>query len=230
MKPEEIHLSDLQRILIGEIPAVFFLELILRALVIYLLLIGSMRLMGKRMSAQIGRNEMAAVVSLAAAVGIPLMNPDRGLLPPVLIAIVIVIFQVIIAKITTVSQAAEAISQDDLSTLVKDGVMNLKEMQSSRISRDRVFAQLRSLQQMNLGMVKRLYIEANGLFSLVTHQEPKTGLSLIPGWDEEFNAKMPVSQTFCACRTCGTLAEKHLQQTITRCPNCKDSYWVDAVE
>jgi len=81
MKPEEIHLKDWLRILIGEEPISFLLELIIRAAVVYLVLMLSMRLMGKRMSSQLSRNELATLVSLAAAVGVPMMAPDRGLLP-----------------------------------------------------------------------------------------------------------------------------------------------------
>src|SRR4051794_17099270 len=77
MKPEKIHPDDWLRILVGEVPATYFIELIIRAAVVYLILMVSMRLMGKRMSSQLSRNELAALVSLAAAVGIPMMSPDR---------------------------------------------------------------------------------------------------------------------------------------------------------
>jgi hypothetical protein len=90
MQPEEIHLSDWSRILLGEVPASFFIEVVLRAAFLYLLLIISMRLMGKRMSAQLSRNERISIVSLAAAIGVPLQAPDRGLLPAFVIAVAVI--------------------------------------------------------------------------------------------------------------------------------------------
>lgn len=229
MKPEELSLSDFNRILIGEIPAFFFIELIFRAFLIYALLIVSMRLMGKRMSAQISRNEMAAVVSLAAAVGIPLMNPDRGILPPVVITIVIIIFTNVVSRRTSRSEHFESLTQDDLDVLIVDGVLNLPKMERTRISKERISAQLRSLGILHLGMVNRFYIEANGMFSLVKEQEPRPGLSIIPDVDPEF-AKKKLNKTdqFVCCH-CGTLAKTLISTIRTACPNCKAIQWAPAV-
>lgn len=229
MKPDEIQFWDLQRIFIGEIPAIFFIELIFRCLFIYFLLIFSMRMMGKRMSTQIGRNEMAAVVSLAAAVGIPLMNPDRGLLPGAIIAVVIIIMQRFISKLTINNETLESVTQDDLSILVKDSVMDLSKMKKNRISRARLVAQLRSLGIRNLGMVDRLYLESNGMFSLVKREEEQPGLSLIPAFDTAFQAQMRVDKNRCACYACGRLHDSAYFNTPLRCENCGASHWAEVV-
>ena len=229
MKPDEIKLSDLQRILVGDVPAFFYIEVILRAAFIYILLMVSMRLMGKRMASQISRNEMAAVVSLAAAVGIPLMNPDRGVLAALIISVIIVVFQLFIAWRSSRNEKFEALTQGNLETLVADGVMVLDAMRRSRISRDRLFAQLRNLRQKNLGSVKRLYLEANGLFSLVEEKEPQPGLSIIPEFDVEFNHKMNVKVDRCVCYHCGFLETQSVKNERIPCTNCGEMKWVDAV-
>src|ERR1700710_2654351 len=120
MKKEQIHLSDWQRILMGEVPAVFYIELIIRALLIYLILMVSMRAMGKRMSAHLSRNELAALVSLAAAVGVPMMAPNRGILPAMVIAVVVIGIQRIIADRAAKNQSFEKISQGNVSVLIAD--------------------------------------------------------------------------------------------------------------
>jgi len=229
MKPEELKLSDLQRILIGEIPPMFFVELIFRAAILYIVLILGMRLMGKRMASQIGRNEMAAVVSLAAAVGIPLMNPDRGLLPGILIVLVIVIFTVIISKISSRNETFEAITQDDLSVLLTDGVMDLAAMKKNRVTRERLFSQLRMLQKTHLGTVKRVYMEANGLFSIVDEHESIPGLSIIPHTDQEFFLKKLTETDNFACNNCGKIGEGLIASAWTHCKNCGAVDWKNAV-
>lgn len=80
MQPQDIHFSDWQRILFGEVPITYLFELLIRAIAVYFILMVSIRAMGKRMSSQLSRNELAALVSLAAAVGIPMMAPERGVL------------------------------------------------------------------------------------------------------------------------------------------------------
>src|ERR1700712_4738964 len=90
MKKQEIHITDWLRIVMGEVPPGFYLELVIRSALIFLLLMVAMRFMGKRMSGLLSRNELVAMVSLAAAIGTPLTTPDRGILPAVIIAIVVV--------------------------------------------------------------------------------------------------------------------------------------------
>lgn len=90
MKPEDIKWGDWARVWMGEVPPSFLLEAVLRTLFLFLLLIIGMRIFGKRMAAQLTRIEMIGLFSLAAAIGVPLQAPDRGLLPAVIIAIVVV--------------------------------------------------------------------------------------------------------------------------------------------
>lgn len=226
MKEYEIMLSDLQRILVGEVPLSFYLEVILRTAMIYLILMISMRLMGKRMSSQLSRNEMAAVASLAAAVGVPLMNPDRGLLPAVVIAAVIIVFQVGIAKIATKSKKFESVTQDKYNMIVKDGVLNIDAMLVARVSRDRVFAQLRGEGITNLGSVKRLYFEASGTFSLLKTVKPVPGLSIIPKWDNGFSRKIQLPSIELLCGNCGNFKPKVVAGD---CQNCGKNDWIPAM-
>lgn len=230
MKPEDIHLNDLYRIIVGEMPAIFYVELVLRSLFIYIVLISSMRLMGKRMASQIGRTEMATVASLAAAVGIPLMNPDRGLLAGLVIAITIVTLQVWLARRSARSQKFEALSQDKIALLVSDGIMDLAEMKKNRITRQRVFAQLRTSKQLHLGNVKRLYLEANGLFSLLENKEPQPGLSIIPERDLEFVARHTSKTDLMACGLCGYVDSTKTFTPHDNCPLCTTTDWKPAVK
>jgi uncharacterized membrane protein YcaP (DUF421 family) len=228
MKPEEIHLTDLYRILIGEVPPSFYIELLIRTIIIYAILMISMRLMGKRMSAQLGRNEMAALVSLAATIGVPLQAPDRGLIPAVLIALVIICFQIAIAKYATVNQRFEQLTQDEFSILVKDSRMNLDEMVRTRISRERLFAQLRSSEISHLGMIKRLYLEANGSFTLVKNTDSIPGLNILPEKDPEYSKAIHQATDYRSCNICGNI-EKGQVQDDAICSHCNNKNWIAAV-
>lgn len=112
MKPDDIKITDWMRILFGDTPYEFLIEVIIRILFIYILLVLTMRFMGRRMEAMISRNELIAMVSMAAAIGIPMLTPDRGLLPAVVIAVVVITIQRVIAYITTRSASKENIILD----------------------------------------------------------------------------------------------------------------------
>ncbi|MEJ7560620.1 MAG: YetF domain-containing protein [Pedobacter sp.] len=229
MKEFEIKFSDIHRILIGDVPYHFYLEVIFRVAFIYLILMVSLRLMGKRMSTQLGRNEMAAVTSLAAAIGVPLMSPDRGLLPAVVIAAVIITFQILIAKKASTNKKFESFTQDKYNMLVKDGVLDTKAMMSTRVSRDRVFSQLRSESISNLGEVKRLYFEAGGSFSILAAENPKPGLSVLPEWDVDMSSDMHQSVDQEICGYCGYQDPGPVAAKEKVCGNCQHKDWVSAV-
>ncbi|WP_420149189.1 DUF421 domain-containing protein [Spirosoma sp.] len=228
MKKEDIHLYDWQRILFGEVPGIFYVEILIRAAAIYLLLVLSMRLMGRRMASQLSRNEMAAMISMAAAIGVPILDANRGLLPAYIIAAVVVLTQRIVSYWTAKNQRFEAISQGDNSALIEDAVMQLDAMKEARITRELLFAQLRSSGLIHLGHVKRLYMEANGAFTLIEESKPKPGLSVLPEWDTDFVNRQEKAPDQYVCYHCGTLQPKADQTQA--CPTCGRNQWIPALK
>ncbi len=98
-------------------------------------------------------------------------------------------------------------------------VLQLAALEHAVLSQEQVFAQLRGEGLEHLGQVHRLYMEANGTFSLVQAEAPRPGLSLLPGQDEEFRKLQPVATGQVACRVCGQVvaASPHGPQS---CPGC----------
>ncbi|RFZ84405.1 DUF421 domain-containing protein [Mucilaginibacter terrenus] len=228
MQPDQIKLEDWKRILIGDVPSSFFLELVIRSIIIFLLLLFSMRLMGKRMSGLLSRNELVAMVSLAAAVGIPLTAPDRGILPAFIIALVVVFIQRWISARAMSNSDFEQFALGKMDVLVKDGVIDLKRMEKVRVSRERLVAQLRSQGVKQLGTVKRLFMEANGSFTLIRTENSTPGLTLLPHWDKEFNDRLKHHQELTTCENCGLTIKT--EEKPEKCPHCGSHDWTTAVE
>lgn len=229
MKPYEIHLTDWLRILVGEVPASFYIELFIRASIIYVLLLIAIRFMGKRMSGQLSRNDLAAMVSLAGAIGVPLQAPDRGIVPAVIIAVVVVVIARWIGAKSYKNQNFEKFSQGNISVLVKDSVLDLKVMKKARMPRERLVAQLRSKSVKQLGSVKRFYMEASGSFTLIEEEEPKPGLSILPRWDKDYTDRFKKSKEIKVCQSCG-FTQKEPFDNKSKCSNCGDVAWTEAVE
>ena len=227
MNPEEIKWNDWQRILIGEAPGSFYLEIIIRTVFVFLLLIVSMRLLGRRMAARTSRIELVALFSLAAAIGVPLQAPERGLLPAIVIALVVVLIGRVVASLAFKDPKFEHSVVDEYTILVKDGVLQMGEMKKTRITLERLLALLRGKSIRHLGEIERVYFEANGSFSLVKKDHPKPGLAVIPVTDKEFLDEQPPADEN-VCRTCGS-AEKQSNRN-GKCANCGDSKWVSAIQ
>ena len=227
MDKEEIYFTDLTRMFIGEVPAIFFVEAFIRILFVYFLLVVSMRLMGNRMSALLTRNELVAMVVLAAAIGIPVLSPERGLIPAIIIAGIVILTERGISAIAYRNQKFEKISQGDYTVLVREGVMQLDNMKTSRITRERLIAELRSSGLKHLGHVNRMFFEAGGSFTLIQNPDPKPGLSILPDWDEEFLKRQTKSEEILVCNNCGKRKANNNNQ---HCDNCEENKWVPAIE
>src|SRR4051812_15970589 len=151
-----VSLSDWSRILRGQSSWWFVPEAIVRLTLLYLLLLFALRAMGRRMSSGLSRNELLALVSLAAAIGPPMQAPDKGLLPPLIIALWVVGFQRLMTLMTFRSHRFENLIDGSVSTVVNDGRIDLRELRRCGLSVERLRAQLRGEGLLNLGQVARL--------------------------------------------------------------------------
>lgn len=229
MEPKDIHITDLQRILFGEVPPGFLIEVVIRITVILLLLVVAMRIMGKRMSSQLSIQEMAVLVSLAAAVGIPMQDPSRGLLPAVLVVVIAIAIQLILAKGSFKNRKVELITQGDATAIIQDGVLHLENIKKNSLTREVIFAQARYDSIRQLGQISRLYMEASGAFTLIQAHEEKPGLSLIPEEDQELRYKQVVDKNFFSCNYCGfTVPEKTIP--AFSCSNCDTHEWRPSIQ
>jgi uncharacterized membrane protein YcaP (DUF421 family) len=224
MKEYEIHLSDWARIFTGDVPPAFYGELVFRAVYLFLLLILCMRVLGKRMAAQLSRNDLAAMVSLAAAIGVPFVASDRGIIPSTIIAIIVVSITRLSAVMNFKNKKIEQVTIGDVSAMVEDGIMNITNMRKSRLPRERVMAQVRSQQMVHLGEVKRLYMESTGDFSLVKSAEPKPGLLALPAGDKEFVNEMVEYSDIDICLECG-----YEKESANKCRKCGSTTFTKAV-
>jgi uncharacterized membrane protein YcaP (DUF421 family) len=214
------------RILIGEVPLGFLLEAIIRVGFIYVLLVLAMRVLGKKMASQFTLNEMAALVSLAAAVGVPILSPDRGLLPALMISIVIIAMSRILIYFASKTQRFESLVSGNIKTLINDGVLDVHVMENTGITRERIFAELRSKNIINLAEVKKLFFEASGHFTLIKDGDAKPGLSVLPEADEAYNNELPHSDhlvcTFCGQRNPG-------KNNRAACSSCGHTNWTQGI-
>ena len=227
MKKEEIHLDDWQRILLGQAPLEFLLEAALRTLLIYLVLLLVMRLLGKRMNAQLTVTELSVMIMLGGIVSVPMQIPDRGILQGALVLTCVLVLYRGINYLAFKYEAVEHLTQNGLEIVVVDGVLDLAAMKRTKVSHPQLFAKLRAAHIEHLGQVKRVYMEASGNFSIFQQEPPKPGLSVLPGKDPAIRQVEPVDNALQSCQNCG-----HTEPTERRpatCPHCGAVCWVQSV-
>ncbi|MFD2571298.1 DUF421 domain-containing protein [Spirosoma soli] len=228
MKKEEIHLADWQRILFGVAPPEFLLETLIRAILIYSILLVVVRLLGKRMSGQLTITEMSVMVTVGAIISPSLEAPDRGILLAVVAMLCMMVFQRGLTWLEFRNKKFENISQGETTILIKDGILQLGNMADTKITRQQILAQLRAKGIYNIGEIKRLYIEACGAFSIYKLKEPKPGLSTLPPDDESVQAIQSCADDVVACTNCAKAVPAQQQNSL--CPVCGEQVWTKAIQ
>jgi len=226
MEKHEIHLTDIYRILFGDATAVFLPEVVLRTLFIYLALLLTVRLMGKRMTGQLTISEMAVMLTLGAIVSPAMQTPSTGLLLGLMILVCTLSIQRGFNYLEFVNPRFEAFTHGRMAPLVMDGVLDLGELKRARLSRQQLFAVLRNEGIYQLGKVDRVYLEAYGLFSIYVSKETRAGLSMLPPADEKLRPAEDENKGLQACSRCGNVVSG--ASAPERCRNCNADSWIPA--
>jgi uncharacterized membrane protein YcaP (DUF421 family) len=226
MEKFELHLADWQRIVFGIAPPVFLLEVFVRTVLVYLFLLLIVRELGKRMSGQLTLTEMAVMLTLGAIVSVGMQVPDRGIALSMFVLCCTLIFHRGLSWWGIKSARVEELTHGRISTLVKDGVMEIEEMRRCRISQQQLFAQLRGKGVYNLGDVRRVYLEASGLFTIIKSKSKLAGLSTFPPKDEQTKNLFDTKDGM-ACGNCGKVTTNTL--AMNQCPKCGANAWKQAL-
>jgi uncharacterized membrane protein YcaP (DUF421 family) len=227
LQEHTFRLDDWHRFLFGNASWPFLLEVLLRTSVTYLLIVITMRLAGRRIAAQYTLFEISVVVTLAAAIGVPLQASNRGMLPPLIIALVTVVLQRLLSRIGAAHRRIETLISTDVSLVVKDGRFELGELSRAALPREKVYEAMRLRGLQHMGQLSRLYMEPSGAFSMVLARPAQPGLSVLPDFDEELRQEA-CADGWSACLVCGHAV--HLDvETAGACAECSAADWVDAV-
>lgn len=229
MEKEEIQLTDWERILIGNNPWGFMLEVLVRTIIIYICLIIVMRLLGKRMNAQLTITDLAVMLTLGAIASVPMQAFDKGILPGIVLLICILLLHQGATILIYRNCSVEVLTQGKISLVIKDGVINPEKLKSMRVSKDQIFSLLRAKGVRHLGEVKRFYSEADGHFSLFKFSEAKPGLSVFPRSDSALPAEGKKVKNKKACCFCGNVVEQTDDYPLV-CGNCGHRDWMPTMQ
>lgn len=117
MKKDEIYLWDVERILFGQAPPEFLLEVFIRSLIVYIAALVVIRWMGKRMNGQLTIIELSVMVMMGAIIPVPMQIPDRGIVQGLLVLLATLAFLRTANRLSYRSAKFENLVQGNLITL-----------------------------------------------------------------------------------------------------------------
>ena len=231
---EPVVAFDFGRMFFGDEPPLFLLEIVLRTVIIYVYTMLLIRWIGSRSIAQLSLVEFLLVIALGSAVGDAMFYPDVPLVHCMLVITIVVLLDKALSFLLARSSRLEDVIEGKSVQVVRDGVINRRQLRELGFGHDELFEQLRLNDVKQLGSVRAAYFETNGVVSVFKapkgHERP--GLPIEPPWDvrqpSRFEAGVVVDGTF-ACASCGTPATI-ADGALPPCPNCEGRIWHRAAE
>lgn len=235
-------LIEWDRILWNELPYAFLLEVVFRSAVMFVLLLITLKIAGKRGVKQLSVFEVVIIISLGSAAGDPMFYEDVGILPALTVFVTIILMYRLVTWLSAKSPWFESLVEGKTKCLIQDGRFALSEFEKGGLAQDEFFSQLRLKGIEHLGQIKAAYMESNGEIStfFFKDNEVRYGLPLLP---ERFNARSKLISTkgIHACTFCGNLMDvapgagddetegAEASPVSIKCTVCNKDEWVAAI-
>jgi uncharacterized membrane protein YcaP (DUF421 family) len=225
---------DFHAMFFGDQPPIFFLEILIRTVIMSLYTLVVIRLVGGRGTGfgEFSIFEFLLLVLLGSAAGDPMFSPDVPLLHGMFAILVVACVWRVLLTLISHYRRAERLLEGDPIRLVRNGLLDMRNLYRARVSASEVFMQLRQQGFDNLGQVAFAFLEPDGVISAFPVSKPseEPSLPLIP--DEEHHQRhagqRAGSDQAMACMTCGHCMPVSHDLVLPACPRCKDKQWTAA--
>lgn len=151
-----------------------FLIVIARTFIFYIVITVVYRLMGKREVGELGIVDLIVSVLIAELAAMGIENFKENIFIPIFAIFFLVVFQVIMAKITIKNAKIRDLFEGKPSVIINRGKVNFKEMEKQRYNLDDLLTQLRSKSIRSIEEVDYAILENNGRLSVFTKGKTDT--------------------------------------------------------
>ncbi len=220
---------DLQRMLLHEFPLMFVAEVALRALLAFIAVFVFLKVSGRRGIRQLSVFELVIILTLGSAAGDVSFYDDVPLLPVAAVFATLLALYRLTVFLMSLSPRFGVWLEGKPVTIIRDGIYELRSLDSMNISADEFFMELRQQGVEHLGQVRLGILENDGNVSLFFHEPEavRPGLSVLPPEYRPVFRQIPASGMY-ACNRCGFPQALESQQTL-RCPRCSNPTWSKAL-
>ena len=146
------------------------LTLAYRTAVMFIVMLITMRILGKRQMGQLELNELVVAIMIAEVAVAPITNPqNHRLLYGIIPVVVLMLGELFVAYLCMKSIRIRAFVVGKPSTIVKNGQIVQQEMRKNRLNLTELTEKLRSQGHTDLSTVKYVILEVNGSLSILPY-------------------------------------------------------------
>lgn len=138
-----------------------------RTIIIYITLIGTMRILGKRQLGELEVSELITTILLSEIGSMPIANQDIPIVYAIIPLVTIMLFEVGSSFILSRSPRLKNVFTSPPSALIYKGKINQRELKKNRISPEELISELRQKNITDPSHVEYAILEQNGLLSVI---------------------------------------------------------------
>jgi uncharacterized membrane protein YcaP (DUF421 family) len=207
---------DLARMVWGTAPALFYLEIAVRVVVIWVWTVVLLRWVGGRSISQMSVVEFLLVIALGSAVGDAMFYPEVPLLHAMLVVLLVILADKAVDAAFRNWTKAKRLVDGTPAEILRDGHLSKAGLDAKGIGPTEVMELLRLAGIRNLGQVECAYMEPSGTVSVFPYDQPRPGLSIVPPIELRQLAVPQIGEQGC-CISCGLV-----RTAGDRCAECGD--------
>ena len=219
---------DWERLLINDHPFEFLFEVVFRSVVMFIILLITLRFTGKRGVKQLSIFETVIIIALGSAAGDPMFYEDVGIIPAITVFTVIILLYRFVTMLAGKYKWFEKLIEGKTECIIEDGEFSIGAFAKEGLAQDEFFSELRVYSIEHLGQIKNAYLETSGEVSVFfqADEDVKFGLPILPQLFGLKSKNIPKHGTY-ACTFCGNIQE--LSEGKANCDRCKKEEWVEAI-
>ena len=142
------------------------ITIFIRTVIIYFLLLITMRILGKRQLGELEISELITTILLSEIASMPISNQDIPISYAIIPLITIMTFEVALSFLISKFSIFKSILSTPPSTLIHKGQIQQKELSKNRISPEELISELRLKNISDPSQVEYAILEQNGLLSV----------------------------------------------------------------
>lgn len=149
------------------------MTLFIRTVVLYLCVIVSMRIMGKRQLGELQPSEFVVALMISELASIPIGENDVPLIHGIIPILALVLMELVFSVLVIKSEFMRRLVTGSPVQVIKDGKILMKRLRGLRICIDDVMEQLRIAGYSSISQIDSAIIETNGQLSVIPKEEER---------------------------------------------------------
>lgn len=149
------------------------LVVFVRALILYIIVVITMRIMGKRQIGQLQPFELAIAIMISELAAVPMQNTGIPLINGIIPILTLLIAQLLMSFISLKSIRARALICGTPSILIENGKIREKELRKEMYTLNDLLEQLRIKNITNVADVEFAILETNGQLSVMPKSQKR---------------------------------------------------------